>query len=182
MDQGGKTCPKCSRMFQTGDTVRFGRGRPSHLDCHRPHTLSTEERALLFLFCREHLLGECPKCSGKYWLPTPPSDLIGVGPTLCRWCQEDVTDSIRTHLYDCATLPAEVRRRAQQARETAQRLVKRSQELTSAADVLIREAEVAVAALWEILRHPPARAARAAPPSSRSSASDDESAPTAGAG
>jgi hypothetical protein len=174
MDQAGRTCPKCSRMFQTGDTVSVGHGRPSHLDCHRPHILSTEERALLFLFCREHPLGECPKCAGKYWLPAPASDLIGVRPTLCRWCQEDVTDSIRTHLYNCAMLPAETRRRAQQARETAQRLVKRSQELTSAADVLIREAEVAAAALWEILRHPPARADRAAPPSSRSSASADE--------
>jgi hypothetical protein len=49
-------------------------------------------------------------------------------------------------------LPAEVRRRAQIARETARTLVKRGRELSDRADVLMREAEAAVYALQETIK------------------------------
>jgi hypothetical protein len=70
-----------------------------------------------------------------------------------------LTDSIRAHLYGCAMLPAEVRRRAQVAREAARSLVKQSQQLRDAADVAIREAEAALHALRETLRQSPIRRA-----------------------
>jgi len=53
-------------------------------------------------------------------------------------------------------LPAEVRRRAQVLCEAARRLVKGSRQLHDQADILIREAEVAVEesrrALWQALK------------------------------
>jgi hypothetical protein len=49
-------------------------------------------------------------------------------------------------------LPGEVRRRAREARAAAQRLVKNSHQLSDRADVLMREAEAAIAALRETMR------------------------------
>ena len=48
-------------------------------------------------------------------------------------------------------LPAEMRQRAREARDAARRLVKHSGELQDNADVLMREAEAAVAALRETI-------------------------------
>jgi len=52
-------------------------------------------------------------------------------------------------------LPVTVRRRAQAAREAAQRLVKQSHQLSDASDVLLREAEAALHALREAMRQSP---------------------------
>ena len=60
---------------------------------------------------------------------------------------ERLTDGIRAHLYSCTMLPAAVRRRAQETRAAAQRLVKQSNQLYDRADVLLREAEVLRGAL-----------------------------------
>jgi hypothetical protein len=49
-------------------------------------------------------------------------------------------------------LPEEVRLRAQAARAAARRLVKESGQLNDQSDVLMREAEVAIAALRETMR------------------------------
>lgn len=49
-------------------------------------------------------------------------------------------------------LPEEVRLRAQEAREAARRLVKESSRLRDQADVLMREAEAAIAALRETMQ------------------------------
>jgi hypothetical protein len=54
---------------------------------------------------------------------------------------------VRAHVYACALLPEELRLRVQDARAAAQRLVKQSSQLHDHADVLMREAEAAVAAL-----------------------------------
>jgi len=56
-------------------------------------------------------------------------------------------------------LPVAVRRRAQAAREAAQRLVKQSHQLSDAADVLLREAEAALYALRDTMRQAPIRSA-----------------------
>jgi len=69
----------------------------------------------------------------------------------------DLTDSIRAHLYGCAMLPAEVRRRAQAAREAVRSLVKQSQQLRDAADLARREAEATLHALRETIRQSPNR-------------------------
>src|SRR5262249_44352056 len=84
-------------------------------------------------------------------------DSVGIRSYECPFCHTDLTASIRTHLYACALLPAEVRRRAQEARDAARHLVKQSQQLQDSADVLIREAEAALHALRATLRRPPAR-------------------------
>jgi hypothetical protein len=146
------TCPQCSHILSPEDTVIFGNGRVSHLDCKQPHILSAEERALLSVYCQDHQVGQCAPCGGRYALSEFVSDLLSGQTHLCPRCRRDLTNSVRAHLYDCVVMPAEVRRKAQVARETAQRLVKRSRQLGDAADVLTREAEAALAALRESMR------------------------------
>ena len=152
------TCPQCSRMIAPEDTIVFGSGRLGHLDCRRPHVLSAEEWALLFTYCRDHPVAECIRCTGKFHLREVVSlDEFGVRSIGCPWCHTDLTDRVRVHLYGCAMLPAEIRRRAQEARDAARHLVKQSQQLRDNADVLIREAEAALHTLRATLRRPPAR-------------------------
>jgi hypothetical protein len=158
MEQQGRTCPQCSQTISPDDTIVF-RGRLlGHLDCRRPRVLSAEERTLLFIYCREHQVAECARCTGRFHLREVASlDSFGVRSYGCPWCHTDLTDSIRAHLYGCAMLPAEVRRRAQAAREAAQSLLKRSHQLSDAADVLLREAEAALYALRDTMRQAPTR-------------------------
>jgi len=70
----------------------------------------------------------------------------------------DLTDSIRAHLYGCAMLPVDVRRRAQAAREAARGLVKQSaqQHVRSIAQ-LVAETEAALYALRDTIRQGPTR-------------------------
>ena len=151
MDQPKWTCPQCSRGIAQEDTVVLGRSRLSHLNCQRPRVLSAEERALLFTYCRDHRVA-CVTCSASFYLSELVFDVVGSRTHLCPWCRRDLTDSVRTHLYGCVMLPAEVRRRAQVARETALRLVKESRQLADSADVLMQEAEAARNALRETMR------------------------------
>ena len=152
------TCPQCSRMISPEDTIVFGSSHLGHLDCRRPRVLSAEEWALLFTYCRDHPVGECIRCTGKFHLREMASrDSFGIRSYGCPFCHTDLTASIRAHLYACALLPAEVRRRAQEARDAARHLVKQSHQLRGNADVLIREAEAALHALRATLRRPPAR-------------------------
>jgi hypothetical protein len=158
MEQQGRTCPQCTRALSPEDTIVFGHGLLAHLDCRRPRVLTVQERTLLFMYCRNHHVAECVRCAGKFHLREITSlDSLGIRIHGCPWCHTDLTDSIRAHLYGCAMLPAEVRRRAQAAREAARSLVKRSQQLSDAADVLLREAEAALYALRDTMRQPPAR-------------------------
>jgi len=62
---------------------------------------------------------------------------------------------VRAHLYNCAILPATVLQRLREAREVAQRLVKRGEEPSDTADVLMRELEVALHTLREAVEQPP---------------------------
>jgi hypothetical protein len=48
-------------------------------------------------------------------------------------------------------LPDEIRRRAEDARRTARRLIKDNRQLADRADVLMREAEAAIAAFRETM-------------------------------
>src|SRR6266566_1655970 len=80
------------------------------------------------------------------------NDLFSGEEHLCPQCRADLLDSIRIHLYSCSMLPAEVQRKAQVARQTAQILVKHGRELGDKADVLMRQAEEAVDALRKTIR------------------------------
>src|SRR5206468_8511597 len=155
MEQQARRCSRCSRAIAPGDTVMFGPGRLFHLDCQQPRLLSAEERALLFTYCRDHPVGKCIACAGDFKLAELGLDVLGFLRYLCPRCRRDLTDSVRAHLYGCAMLPEEVRRRAQAAREAAGELVKQSRQLREPADVLMRESEVAVAALRAAMRQSP---------------------------
>jgi hypothetical protein len=147
-------CPLCSRSISIDDTVVFEHGHLSHLDCRHPQALSPEERAILYLYCRDHDVGECVACARRF----RPVELAATAqPRRCPGCGGNVFESVRRHLYACAMLPAEVRRRAQAAREAARELVKRSRQLSEAADVLVREAEAALEALRVAMRQLPVR-------------------------
>jgi hypothetical protein len=80
------------------------------------------------------------------------SDFLGDRTNLCPRCRADLTESLRGHLYACVTLPQEIGRATRAVRDAAQRLVKQSEQQHDRADVLMREAEAAVAALRETMR------------------------------
>src|SRR5438093_3584681 len=150
------TCPQCSLTISPEDTLVFGFGILGHLDCRRPRVLSAEERTLLFIYCRDHQVAECVRCTGKFRLREVTSlDLFGIRSHGCPWCRTDLTDSLRAHLYGCAMLPVEVRRRAQAAREAVRSLVQ-SLQLRGTADGLERPAEASLHALRELMRQAPA--------------------------
>jgi hypothetical protein len=146
------TCPRCGQEFSPEDTIDHNSGRAVHLDCRLPHRLSGEERALLFQHCWDHAVADCPSCARRFRQHELLSDPFAGGADRCPKCGKDLTDRIRAHLYDCAMLPAEVRRRAQEAREAARKLVKESGQIRDRADVLMREAEVALVALRDAMK------------------------------
>ena len=112
------------------------------MDCQRHDTLTVEERALVFLYCSGHVVAHCPGCDLSFRFTQLASDLLGGSRTnLCPRCRHDLTENVRGHLFGCATLPSEVRFKAQAVRDAARRLVKQSQEARDRSDVLIREAE-----------------------------------------
>jgi hypothetical protein len=145
-------CPRCLQRLSPEDTVECDGDRVVHLDCRLPRRLSREERALLFHYCSDHPVAECGPCARRFrqnkllWGP------LAGGTDRCPQCREDLTDSVRAHLYSCAMLPAEVRRRAQEIRAASQQLVKHAGQLPNRADVLMREAEVAMALLRDAMK------------------------------
>ena len=149
-------CPQCSESIAPEDTIVFRFGVLGHLDCRRPRVLNAEERTLVFVYCQDHQICDCKPCRVQFRLREVASiDQFGIRSFTCPWCHADLVDSVRSHLYACTSLPAEVRRRAKLARETAQLLVKRSHALRGAADVLLREAESALHDLRRAIRDSP---------------------------
>ena len=118
--------------------------------------LTVDERAVLFYFCLNHAVARCLACARSFQLSELTADLLSGRTHLCPQCRRDMTDNVRSHLYGCAVLPAEVRQKAQTLREAARHLVKESRQLRGRADVLAREAEAAVEAnrraLWQALK------------------------------
>ncbi len=145
-------CPRCLQVVSREDTVVFdGGSQPMHLDCRRPRDLSPEERALLFKYCFDHAVAECASCSQDFRQQELGADLLGDRTNLCPRCRMDLTERLREHLYNCLMLPGELRWKAREARAAARRLVMESQ-LSDQVDVLMREAEAALAALRETMR------------------------------
>jgi hypothetical protein len=145
-------CRRCSRFIVTSDTIAFDGNRIVHLDCERPRELNYEERVLLYQFCWDHAVADCGACRKGFRQYELAADLFGHRNHLCPKCRVDLTPSLRSHLYDCALVPKDVRARAVDAREAARRLVKEAAELSDRADVLMREAEAATAALRATMR------------------------------
>jgi len=147
----GPKCPRCSQVITPEDTPAFDANRIIHLDCERPRGLSREERVLLFKYCFQHAVVECPSCAQDFRPNELGTDLVADRSHLCPRCRVDLTERVREHLYDCTRLPAAVRSLAREARAAARRLVKASQQESDPADVLMRETEAAIAALRETI-------------------------------
>jgi hypothetical protein len=145
-------CPRCVQVISANDTIQLAPDGLSHVDCQRPRDLSPEERALLYRYCWGHVAAKCIACAKNFRHQELAADLLGHRTNLCPRCRADLTESMRGHLYSCAMLPKEVRQRAREARDAAQRLVKESHEAADRADVLLREAEAAIAMLRETMR------------------------------
>ena len=140
------TCPQCSQsLFPEDSVVVASDGRLSHLDCRAPRALTGDERFALICYCFDHAVADCARCGQTYREIDLVTDYLQGRTHLCPGCRADLTESIRAHLYSCAMLPEEVRRRAREAREAARRLVKQSHQLADRSDVLMREAEVTMA-------------------------------------
>src|SRR5215813_5287625 len=145
-------CPRCLQVIGEDDTVSLSSDRVVHVDCQRPRDLTLEERVLLVRYCWGHAVAKCPACDQRFRQQQLGSDLLGHRTHMCPRCRTDLTESLRGHLYACAMLPEEVRRRAQGVRDVARRLVKQSHQLSDRADVLTYEAEAAMAALRETMQ------------------------------
>ena len=144
--------PRCQAAFSEDDTVRLSGAIVVHLDCQRPRDLSREERILLFRYCWEHAVAKCTACDQSFRQHQLGGHLLAHRSYLCPRCRTDLTESLRGHLYACAMLPELLRLRAQEARDAARKLVKESGQLRDRADVLMREAEAAIAALRETMQ------------------------------
>lgn len=138
IEQTDPTCPRCLRIISPDHSIVAQGVRLFHLDCDRPSALSFEECALLYTYCWDHAVADCVGCARSYRRSELEADL-----TRCPDCRADLTDRLRAHLYDCAMLPANLRRRARETRELSRMLVKHNHQLRDAADVLLREVEVA---------------------------------------
>jgi hypothetical protein len=60
--------------------------------------------------------------------------------------------NIREHLFACSQVPAEVRWRAEDARDAARRLIRQRRELSSQAATLQQEVELAISALRDAMK------------------------------
>jgi len=145
-------CSKCSQAIALTDIIQSSEGCLSHADCKRPQVLTPEERALVFIYCSEHNVAHCPVCDLGFRFAKLGADPMTGRTNLCTRCRRDLTEDVRAHLFGCAVLPAEVRRRAHEVREAAQHLVKQSQQVRERSDVLIREAEAALFERQRLLR------------------------------
>jgi hypothetical protein len=151
-------CSKCSRPITLTDVIELFEGHLAHVDCKRAQGLTPEERAVLFVFCSSHPVAHCLPCGQDYRFTELAADILGGGRTnLCPRCRRDLTESVRAHVFSCVQLPSELRQRAQNVRDAAQILIKRSQERSDSSDVLIREAEVNLAESQRALRAAMAR-------------------------
>jgi hypothetical protein len=145
-------CPRCAEVISADDTVQLVGDGMSHIDCKRPRDLGPEERALLFRYCWSHAAAKCTACAKNFRSQELAADLFGHGANLCPGCRADLTESMRAHVYSCAMLPEEVRRRAREARDAAGKLIKQVHQEADRADRLMREAEAAIATLRETMR------------------------------
>ena len=134
-------CWKCSRPMISTDVIQASGGHLAHVDCKRPQALTAEERALLLVYCFGHAVAHCVGCDIRFRLVQLATDSLSGSTNLCPRCRHDLTESMRGHLYGCAMLPNEVRRRAHEVRDAARHLVKQSQQLRDWSEVLVREAE-----------------------------------------
>jgi hypothetical protein len=148
----GPNCARCRRSIAAGDTVQSDGHSLMHVNCGNPRSPSAEELVFLYVYCWDHAVAQCPACGRSFRqheLTSEAFDVYTYRTYRCPPCGGDLTESLRGHLTDCAQLPEQLRHRVQEAREVAQRLLKRSHQLVDRADVLRLEIRAALADLNE---------------------------------
>jgi len=145
-------CVTCGFPLDSEDSVTLIGRSLAHVDCQRPKALTAEERLLLAAYGWNHTVADCETCQRSYRLPELVATPVDGLTHFCPFCRGDMIDEVRAHLYRCTTLPDKVRRKANAARDTTRRLVKRFRELAGDGDVLRRETEVALRSLRETMR------------------------------
>jgi Zn finger protein HypA/HybF involved in hydrogenase expression len=96
LERQERSCPNCPRTISPDDTIVFNRRLLGHLDCRRPRVLSAEERSLLFIYCRDHQVAECIRCTRGFHLREVASlDSFGVRTHGCPRCHTAGTDPQR---------------------------------------------------------------------------------------
>ena len=70
-------CAKCSEPIAFTDIIESSDGRLSHVDCKRPKVLTPDERALVFLYCSDHVVARCPACDIAYRYTQLAADMVG---------------------------------------------------------------------------------------------------------
>jgi hypothetical protein len=145
-------CSRCFRVVSPDEVVEFDGEAVAHVDCRRPQDLTYAELSLLYSYCWLHPVA-CPACGQKFRHHQLRADPFGNHKSACcPHCQVDLTEVIRSHLYTCPMSPEAMRRKARETREISRRLVKQSDQLMSRADLLMREAEVAVTAFRDAMK------------------------------
>jgi hypothetical protein len=145
-------CSRCGRMVSPDDSFEFHGVDIIHDDCQQVRGLRRDERVLLYRYCWNHAVAKCVACGESFRQDELGADVFRRLNSLCPRCRGDLTQSLRGHLYSCPLVLPILRQRVQEARDAACRLVKESIQGTDRADVLMREAEAAVAALRETMR------------------------------
>lgn len=145
-------CPRCGRLVSADETIEHVGGKPAHADCRQPRGLSYEERTLLYWHCRGHAAARCLPCGGTFRQQDLVMDVFRSLMHLCPRCGADLSESLRGHLYTCPEILPIARQRAQEARDAARRLVQESSQSLDFAEVLVREADAALAALRATMR------------------------------
>ena len=144
-------CSRCSQPIATTDMIHSADGRLSHLDCKRPQTLTPTERALVFVYCSEHVVARCPACDLRFRFGELAADFLAGRTNLCPRCRRDLTESVRAHLFTCVTLPSAIRELTRAVRDAARILISRANQAAEA-DILIREAEAHLVERQQALR------------------------------
>ena len=73
-------------------------GSLSHVDCKRPHALTAEERALLFVYCSDHGVAHCLGCDIRFRMSELAADPLSGRTNLHPRCHRDLTESARARV------------------------------------------------------------------------------------
>jgi hypothetical protein len=111
-------CSKCAQPIGLTDIIELKNGHLSHVDCKRPHVLTPEERALVFVYCSGHVVARCPACDVSFRYTELAADLGQRTHEHVPSVSSGPYRTVRAHLFRCAMLPSEIRLRAQAVRET----------------------------------------------------------------
>ena len=70
---------RCSQPIALCDIIESHDGHLSHPDCTRPHTLTLQERALLFVYCLDHTIAYCLGCDTRFRMAELAVDPFTIG-------------------------------------------------------------------------------------------------------